>query len=261
MAAAGPGKALLFSGKSVIVTGAGSGIGRALAIGFCGDGATVVGFGRTSSDLEGTAHQCGGRMHCVVGDLARAEDVERLFAEAHRRCGKVDILVNNAASYPKQSFIDSTADAWAAAIQINVVALAHCCRLALPGMLARGYGRIINLGSMAWLSPIPASTAYSTSKAAVMAFTRALATEIDSGRYPDVLVNELLTGIVKTRMSDDGIAPAEVYPHARHVALLPAGGPTGQVFLQSTLLVEKPGLRTRLRRVLSRATFGLVPTR
>lgn len=252
---------MLFSGKSVIVTGAGSGIGRALAIGFCSDGASVIGFGRTARDLEDTARQCGGRMHCVVGDLARTEDVERLFAEAERLCGKVDILVNNAASYPKQAFVDSTADAWAAAIQVNVVALAHCCRLALPGMLARGYGRIINLGSLAWRGPIPASTAYSTSKAAVMAFTRALATEIDRGRYPDILVNELLPGIVKTRMSDDGIAPVEVYPHARHVALLPSGGPTGQVFLQSALLVEKPPMRARLRRLLSRATLGLVPTR
>lgn len=252
---------MLFSGKSVVVTGAGSGIGRALAIGFCGDGATVVGIGRTARDLEDTARQCAGKMHYVVGDLTRPEDVEKLFAEAQRLCGKVDILVNNAASYPKENFLDSTADAWAGAIQTNVVALAHCCRLALPGMLARGYGRIINLGSMAWLGPIPASTAYSTSKAAVMAFTRALATEIDRGRYPDVLVNELLPGIVKTRMSDDGIAPAQVYPHARHVAALPAGGPTGQVFLQSTLLVEKPRLRVRLRRLLSRATLGLVPTR
>src|SRR5262245_18095575 len=227
---------MLFSGKCVVVNGAGSGIGRALAVGFSADGAAVVGIGRGRAGLEETARLCApAGMHFVVGDLAQPEDVERLFREALERHGKVDILVNNAALYPKSAFLDSTQAQWTHALQTNVIALAHCCRLALPGMLERGYGRIINLGSLAWMGPIANSSAYSASKAAVRALTRALATEIDPQRYPDVLVNELLPGIVKTRMSEQGIDPQAVYPHARFVAALPSHGPTGQTFLQSTL--------------------------
>lgn len=248
------------AGKGVVITGGGSGIGRALAIGFCADGATVVSIGRSEADLARTAQDCGpGRMHFVVGDILRSQDLERLFGEAHRHCGKVDVLVNNAAAYPKHGFLESSHEDWVRAFETNTTALVYCCRLALPGMLERGYGRIINLGTLAWLGPIPKSTAYSSSKAAVMAFTRALATEIDRSRYPDVLVNELLPGIVRTRMSEQGIDPALVYPHARHLVELPPGGPTGRTFLQSALYVENPGLRARLRRLLSRATLGWFP--
>ncbi len=250
---------MIFSGKCVVLTGAGSGIGRAVAAGFCADGATVIGLGRTRADLEETARECeGGRMRFVVGDVGRPEDVERLFSEADRLCGKVDILVNNAAVYPKISFLASTQEEWARAIQINVVGLAHCCRMALPGMLARGFGRIVNLGSLAWLGPIPDSTAYSASKAAVRVFTRALTTEIDRQRYPDVLVNELLPGVVKTKMSDDGEDPKNVYAHVRFVASLPRNGPTGRTFLQSALYIENHGLRARLRRLAARFSLGLV---
>lgn len=250
---------MIFSGKCVVITGAGSGIGRSIAVGFCTDGATVLGIGRTEGDLEETARQCGaGRMHFVVGDVGRPEDVERLFSEAYRLCGKVDILVNNAALYPKEPFLGSAHEEWSRTMQTNVVGLAHCCRMALPGMLERGFGRIVNLGSLAWMAPIRNSSAYSASKGAVRAFTRALATEIDRGRYPDVLINELLPGVVRTRMSDAGEDPKDIYAHARFVASLPQNGPTGRTFLQSALYIENHGLRARARRLISRLSMGLV---
>jgi short-subunit dehydrogenase len=140
-----------------------------------------------------------------------------------------------------------------------VLGLALCCRLALPGMLERKHGRIINIGSLAWKTPIARSSAYSVSKGAVWSLTRALAAEVDAARFPDVLINELLPGIVRTRMSDEGIEPAAVYPHARVVAALPSGGPSGRTFLQSALFVEDYRLRTRLRRLASRLSMGLIP--
>ena len=250
---------MIFSGKSVIVTGAGSGIGRALAAGFCADGASVIGFGRTRADLEETARQCkAGEMHAVVGDVGRPEDVERLFSDAARLQGKVDILVNNAAQYPKVAFLETSGEEWARVIQTNVIGMALCCRAALPGMLERGFGRVLNLGSFAWMGPIPKSSAYSASKGAVRPFTRALAAEIDRDRYPDVLINELIPGIVRTRMSETGEEPADVYRHARFVASLPRSGPTGKTFLQSALHIEDYRLRTRLRRFVSRVSGGLV---
>ena len=140
-----------FSDKTVIVTGAGSGIGRAFAAGFCADGASVMGIGRTSADLEETALLCRpGKMHYITGDVARPDDVVRLFSDAVARYGKVDILVNNAALYPKVAFLDSSHEEWSQAICTNVIGMALCCRMALPGMLERGFGRIINLGSFAW---------------------------------------------------------------------------------------------------------------
>ena len=184
---------MTFVNRCVIVTGAGSGIGRAIASGFCADGARVVGIGRTAEDLETTAGLCpAGKMHFVVGDVARAEDVSRLFCEALRLHGKVDILVNNAALYPKVAFLASTPDEWSRVIQTNVIGMALCCHAALPGMLDRGFGRILNLGSFAWRGPIANSSAYSASKGAVGPFTKALATEIDQSRYPDVLVSNLV---------------------------------------------------------------------
>ena len=212
----------------------------------------MVGFGRTREDLERTAASCAGRMHVVVGDVSREADVERLFEEAQARHGRVDILVNNAALYPKRNFLDMSQAEWAHAFETNVVGLAHCCRKALPGMLARGHGRIINMGSFAWKGPGPASSAYCASKAAVTVFSAALASEIDRGRYPDVLVNELLAGVFRTRMSETGDDPAEAYAHARTVASLPAGGPHGQIFLRSDVFVEEQGLRARLARIARR---------
>jgi NAD(P)-dependent dehydrogenase (short-subunit alcohol dehydrogenase family) len=248
---------MVFSGKTAIVTGAGSGVGRAIAVGLCADGADVVGIGRTLQDLEQTAALCEpGRMQFVVGDVSRPEAVERLYAEAFRRHGKVDILVNNAALYPKVGFLESSHEDWSRVIQTNVLGVALCCRAVLPGMLERGHGRILNLGSFAWKGPIPKSSAYAASKGAVRALTRALAAEIDRARHPDVLVNEFIPGIVRTRMSETGLDPGAVYPHARFVASLPPNGPTGQTFLLSSLQIEDRGLRFRLKQFLRRVLSG-----
>lgn len=249
---------MVFSGRSVIVTGAGSGIGRALAVGFCADGAQVMGIGRRQSHLEETSQLCAaGRMQFVAGDVAQPDDVERLFSEAVRLYGKVDILVNNAALYPKVSFLECSHEDWSRVIHTNLVGMAHCCRLALPGMLDRGFGRIVNVGSLAWMGPIPNSSAYCASKGAVRPFTRALASEVDRDRYPDVLVNELLPGIVRTAMSDSGEDPIDIYPHARFVANLPRNGPTGMTYLQSALYVENHGLRARVRGIVGRIARSL----
>lgn len=243
----------MFRGKVVVITGAGSGIGRGMAAGFCRDGAEVIGFGRTRETLEETARRYGeGRMHTVVGDVASDADVERLFREARARFGRVDILVNNAAIYPKVSFLESSISDWARVMEMNVVGVARCCHHALPGMLERKHGRIVNVGSMAWKAPIPQSSAYSASKAALRALTRAIAAEIDHERYPDVLVNELLPGIFRTSMSEGGEDPMIAYEHVRTVASLPSGGPHGQTFEKSALQLPEERLKTKAKRVLLR---------
>jgi NAD(P)-dependent dehydrogenase (short-subunit alcohol dehydrogenase family) len=236
-----------YQGKTVVITGAGSGVGRGLVAGFCADGANVVGFGRTASSLEAAARDVGrDRMHVVVGDLGREEDIARLFAEARSRFGQVDVLINNAALYPRHLFLDAPAEELAEVLGVNVLGMARCCRAVLPDMLARGHGRILNLGSFAWRGPIPTASAYSVSKAAVHVLTKSIAVEIDRVRFPDVLVNELVPGIVKSGMSPEGLEPAEVYPFARALVDLPAGGPHGELFLKGELHRERPGWKRRL---------------
>lgn len=246
-----------FANKTVVITGAGAGIGRALASGFCADGANVVGFARSAASLEETARLSGNTaMVCVAGDVAKAADVERLVHEASSRFGSIDILINNAAVYPHALFLSQSVDTWWHTLEVNVLGMARCCHAVLPGMLARGHGRIINVGSFAWKGPIPEASGYSVSKAGVYALTKAIAAEVDRDKYPDVLVNEFLPGVVKTSMSADGIDPAAVYPHARAVASLPAHGPHGQVFLQSELHDEYPSFRKRLQSKLARLLGG-----
>jgi NAD(P)-dependent dehydrogenase (short-subunit alcohol dehydrogenase family) len=195
-------------------------------------------------------------MRFVVGDVSAVADVDALFLEATRDGGQVDILVNNAAVYPKQNFLDGSHADWTSAFETNVFGMALCCRKALPGMLERGYGRVLNMGSFAWKGPIPAASAYSASKAAVTVLTQSIVTEIDPVQYPDVLVNEILAGQFVTGMSAVGEDPSGAYPHARSVASLPKGGPTGKIFLRSEIYSEhSSGLIRRIKGLAGRA-FG-----
>ena len=248
---------MTLAGKTVVITGAGAGVGRGLVAGFCADGANVVGFGRTEKALAECAAEHGrGKMHVVVGDVSKQADVDRLFAEAKQRYGGIDVLINNAAVYPRKLFLDAPIDEWAHTLDVNVTGMARCCHAVLPGMLERGHGRILNLGSFAWKGPIPTASGYSVSKAAVTVLTKSIAVEIDRNRYPDVLVNEFLPGVVQTSMSETGANPMDVYPHAKAVVLLPAGGPTGEVFLLSERHVEHSGgtgLKRLAKKLLGRA--------
>jgi len=243
-------KTTKYTGKTVVITGAGSGIGRALATGFAADGARVVIFGRTQSSLDETAalarSDSDSEIEVVVGSTGDDADVRKLMDHY----GPVDVLINNAAVYPKKRVLDSTADDWQEVMQTNVVGVANCCRHALPGMLERGYGRILNVSSFAWMAPIPEAAAYSASKGAVRALTRGIASEIDRSVYPDVLINEFVPGAVQTRMSDHGLQPADVYPLAARVVDAPSGSATGRTYNGGELHEEDHGLKARLKRKL-----------
>ena len=249
-----------FANKTVIVTGAGSGIGRALFLGFAADGANVVGFGRNETTLARTCELTPStNTSIVVGDVTSEDDVDRLFGAAVDRYGQVDVLINNAAVYPKKEFLVQTHSEWKEVIDINVVGVALCCRRALHEMLSAGFGRIVNLGSFAWRSPRPDSSAYAVSKSALSTLTRALAAGIDRDR--DILINELVPGPVKTSMSSRGKEPEEVYQHVKYVAGLPTGGPTGRTFARSRLHTQEHGTKARVKRLLWKVSGGAIGSR
>ncbi len=116
------------SKKVIIITGAGSGIGRALAVGFCRDGARVMGMGRTEANLAETSKLCEGQgMDYIVGDVTSEKDVNSLVDRTIEKYVQIDILINNAGVYPQNKFVDSSYEEWAKVIEINLLGAALCC--------------------------------------------------------------------------------------------------------------------------------------
>jgi NAD(P)-dependent dehydrogenase (short-subunit alcohol dehydrogenase family) len=231
---------MLLKGKVVLVTGASRGIGRALARGFAADGAEVVVFARSADALQQTTGGDTEHFLAVAGDVTSEADVDRLVAAACQRFGHIDVLVNNAGMADVGTFLRQPFQHWAEVIRVNLIGLALCTYRVLPGMVERGYGRVINVVSRAAEFPQPMLSAYAASKAGLVSFNESLAADIGPPTHPDILINALLPGPVDTEMYREGgldptqaQPPEAVYPHARFLVLLPPGGPHGRVFWNS----------------------------
>ena len=249
----GSGTEMTYPG-AVVITGAGTGIGRALAIGFTSDGCRVIGFGRTAATLEETQRLCSKELFSYkVADVSDDAAASAALAQVAAETGPIGVLICNAAVYPRVYFLDAPAADWAQALGINVCGVANCCHAVLPAMLARNAGRIVVFGSLADYNPIPASSVYSASKGALHALVRALASEIDRSRYPNVLINEFNPGATRTGMSDFGHDPALVYPWVKRLVDFPAGGPTGRMFICDREVFLNEGVKAKIKRRLLRA--------
>jgi NAD(P)-dependent dehydrogenase (short-subunit alcohol dehydrogenase family) len=244
---------MMASAKTVVVTGAGSGIGQALAIGFAADGYTVVGVGRTAATLEATGRLCAPNSYTYrLVDVADAAAVQRVFAAIEAEVAPIDALINNSAVYPRLHFLDQSAEDWTNTILINICGVANCCRAVLPGMLERNLGRIVNIGSLADMYPIPGACDYSVSKGGLHALTKALAVEISPERYPNVLVNEMFPGATRTQMSDYGNEVSAIYPWVKRLVELPSGGATGRMFQGFKEIRLNESLKGKIKRILLR---------
>lgn len=203
-----------FDGKVAIVTGASSGIGLRTAELLASRGARVVVFARSKKKLAELAHRQGDQMLAVAGDVAREQDLERMFVACEERFGACDLLVNNAGMIDPKLLVKTTPQRWDRLFAVNVRSAFLASRRALPSMIKRGDGAIVNVASISGVvgpEKFPGYVSYCASKAALIAFTEALAVEV---KEHGIRVNCVSPGSVDTPMWKEagGGAPAEMTP-------------------------------------------------
>lgn len=164
-------------GRTIVITGAGAGLGRALARRFAGEGETVVLLGRTLSKVQALAEELGGDAFAVECDVSSADSVRQAFAAIAGRHPKIDVLINNAAVYEPFTVAEATDRQIDSIIATNLNGPIYCCRAAIP-MMEKG-ACIINVGSESIALPFVMLSLYQTSKAGLECFTEALADELE----------------------------------------------------------------------------------
>jgi 3-oxoacyl-[acyl-carrier protein] reductase len=191
------------SGRVVLVTGGGRGIGRAICERFAASGAQTVAAARSTDELAETKQlieQRGGLCHIQPTDVSSAEEVKTLADVAAEKFGRIDVLVNGAGVAPLHGIEELDARIFQAILSVNVVGVYHGCRAVWPIMKRQGFGVIINISSIASVDPFPGLTAYGASKAWINLWTKALAEE---GRACGIRVYAVAPGAVDTKMLRD----------------------------------------------------------
>lgn len=191
--------------KTAIITGGARGVGKAIAEKFLKEGALVLICSRNKIELEKTCKeldQSGKKLFYFIADVSKYNDCKKLFLYAEKLFGRLDILVNNAGIYGPIGHLEKNApEKWARTLDINLLGTVYCTMLALPFMKKQKRGKIINLAGagIGGQKPLSRFTAYYTSKAAVAAFTEAIASEVSED---NIQVNCISPGAINTYFVD-----------------------------------------------------------
>jgi 3-oxoacyl-[acyl-carrier protein] reductase len=189
-----------FDGRHAIVTGGATGLGFAIAQRLLASGGSVTLWDRDAAAMERAVAQLGGRAGAVQVDVAQHASVQAAVQATLRKCARIDALVNSAGiTGPNAKVWEYPVDAWRQVLDVNLTGLFLCCREVVPAMRDAKYGRIVNIASVAGKDGNPNASAYSASKAAVIALTKSLGKELaDTG----VRVNCVTPAAVKTAIFD-----------------------------------------------------------
>lgn len=187
------------AGRVALVAAASKGLGRATAAELAAEGARVSICARNGDELRATrdaiASDTGAEVLAVAGDVSSPADVERIVRETVERFGPIDILVTNAGGPPSGEFESLSAEMWQRAVDLTLMSVINLTSLVLPGMKERGWGRIINVTSIAVKQPVAGLMLSNSLRAAVTGFARTLANEV--APY-GVTVNNILPGYTRT---------------------------------------------------------------
>ncbi len=193
--------------RVAIVTGGGTGIGKATSLAFADEGAAVVVAARNAARLEEVANQIkskGGKAKAIQTDISDHEQIKRMVAETVKEFGQLDILINNAAaySYNNADVPDMNLDTWYDTLEVNVSGTMLCAREAMKVMIPRKSGVIVNVSSVAGISGHPTESPYCVSKWAIIGFTEVLA--IEAGKH-NIRVNTISPGATRTEEFEEMI--------------------------------------------------------
>ena len=194
--------------KIALVTGGGSGIGRASCLAFAREGAAVVVAGRTQANVAAVAEEimhAGGRAHAVVGDVGRGADVQAMVAAAVANFGGLDMLFNNAGISPVGSVTEISEDEWDACMNANLRGVFLGAKYAIPELIKRGGGVILTTAGTFGIRAARGKAAYAAAKAGAINLSRAIA--LDYAR-DNIRCNTICPGYVDTPLND-GFAPAD----------------------------------------------------
>ena len=189
------------TGKTALITGAGRGIGRATAIAFAKEGINLGLLGRTIENLEAVASELqtyGVKVSIAAADVSNMESVNSAVEKIRGELGPIEILVNNAGISKFGKFLEVDPEDWAKIIQVNVMGVYYVTRAVLPDMIEKNAGDIINISSTAGQKGAPVTSAYSASKAAVIALSESLMLEV---RKQNIRVVTLTPSTIATDMA------------------------------------------------------------
>ncbi|MHA1362284.1 MAG: SDR family NAD(P)-dependent oxidoreductase [Candidatus Freyarchaeota archaeon] len=198
------------NGKVALVTGAGRGIGRAIALTLAKEGANVVVNDLDEEEISSVVKEIESLGVKVLGakaDVTNYDEVSGMVENAEKEFGRVDILVNNAGVGAYGLFADMDRKSWDPDIKVNIYGVMNCCKAVIKGMIERRYGKIVSIASDAGRVGEPYFSVYSAAKAAVIGFSKALAKEL--GRYM-INVNVVCPGTTKTPLVEPLISNEEI---------------------------------------------------